>query len=96
MNTYHFSLGDSSEGPIGYCAAIMADTPEKALLILQEKIESIDHELEITYTIGDFKQGEYVCIYFNAGDISTNDIDFWNDAEGKYHEGPCQAMVGTG
>jgi hypothetical protein len=31
VKSFHFDLGDSSMGPIGYCAGIIASTPEDGL-----------------------------------------------------------------
>lgn len=66
MKSFHFSLGDSSKGPIGFCARVKAATPEDAAEILRDRIG--DHA---TIRTGD----EYIEVYFNADAISAADID---------------------
>ena len=31
LKSYHFDLGNSSDGPIGFCARVFADSKEQAL-----------------------------------------------------------------
>lgn len=77
MKTYHFSLGNSSDGPqggpIGYCAVIVAETPEEAVEKLKLKLLAHVEGLEVE---SDFEEAnEYVAVYFNPDAIKTTDID---------------------
>ena len=74
VHSWHFDLGNSDEGPIGYCARVWAETPEKAVGFLQA---SLPHEWEV------MRGGiaiEYLAVYPNADAISTDNIDFWSPA----------------
>ena len=74
MKRFHFSFGDSSKGPVGYCAAIEAETPEQAVELLKKQMpeqwevngnpdEEGHHELD------------YIEVYFNTDAITVKDID---------------------
>ena len=70
MNSYHFSLGNSSIGPIGFCARIEASTPEEAVKRLKELIfEQTADTVDVIDT-----ENEYVQVYFNLRVITTEDI----------------------
>jgi len=77
MKSYHFSLGDSSDGPIGYCARITAATKEDAVARLQEILHASTGtcwEVEIHST-----KDEYVAIYLNSDAVSVANIDEVNE-----------------
>lgn len=69
MISYHFNIGDSSTGPIGFCARIAADSEEEAV---EKLIQLIPHEHVI---FNDTSAGEYLAVYFNVGRITADDID---------------------
>lgn len=71
MRSYHFSLGNSSEGPIGYCARVQANSKAEAVEKLQLFIDGIYEVIE-ERPADDI---EYLGIYLNGDAISTNDID---------------------
>jgi hypothetical protein len=73
LSLFHFSLGDSSDGPIGFCANIEAESPEKALEILRERLPGAS---EIS---GDGQ--EYITVYFNGDAVTVDDIDDETDAD---------------
>jgi hypothetical protein len=75
-NSYHFDLGDSTNGPIGFCARIKADSEEEALRILTEALP-LEHEIE---TDPEVKGVEYITVYFNPYAIHVTDIDDEQDA----------------
>ena len=68
MRSFHFDLGNSSDGPVGFCARILAESPEEALDTLKEKIG--DGSFPVRET-----QEEYLCVYINSDEITVNDID---------------------
>lgn len=87
MNDYHFSFGNSTDGPVGYCARVLAETPEQAVTKLQERLEKLGYNLDaVTGTDMELQWGEYIQVYFNAGAISIADIDYWNDENGNEHD----------
>lgn len=74
MPSFLFSAGNSSEGPIGICARVKAETPEGALKLLQDALyESAYPEIEISL----HDEGgpvEYVNIYLNPERLKVEDI----------------------
>jgi hypothetical protein len=69
--SYHFDLGNSSDGPIGFCAVVKADSPEGAVELLKERLPG---EIKVPALDGVGEAGEYIEVYFNAEKISTDDI----------------------
>ena len=79
---YHFSLGDSSEGPIGYCAVIAAESPESAVEKLNEYLRQISHESpDLLDPFRDAHRDEYLVAYFNPHPVTVDDIDSVDDLE---------------
>jgi hypothetical protein len=70
---YHFSLGDSDDGPVGFCAEVEADSEDEALKTLQAALPEI-HEMEPA-SDGTWRNIVYVNVYFNPNRISRADID---------------------
>lgn len=68
MKRYHFSLGNSKEGPIGYCAAVQAESEKQALEILKQALL-----VEIKVFI-DHPAVEHVEVYLNPAVVTTDDI----------------------
>ena len=75
MNSYHFDIGNSSTGPLGFCARVTASSKEEAVKRLRERFSSdnCEHEIGKQGT----RSGEYYCVYFNTDAITVNDIDDW-------------------
>lgn len=78
LRSYHFSLGNSFKGPIGFCARVFAETPEAAVIALQERL----HDLQGGVCIhpSDHLDGtpfgdEYIEVYVNPDAVSADDID---------------------
>jgi len=74
---FHFSVGNSTSGPIGMCCSISAATREAALNRLKRLMPG---ECEVSLTRIDCgrdaeEPGEYVRVYFNTRNIYTRDID---------------------
>ena len=80
MKSHHFSFGNSSEGPIGFCARITAETPERAAEILKahlvEEVEikpivSEGEELKLA----EGEEVEYIRAYVNPAMVTPESID---------------------
>ena len=69
---FQFSLGDSTDGPIGYCANIQAPTATEAMQRLEKLLPD---NFEIRYQNPELLPSEYLLIYFNPGAISPSNID---------------------
>ena len=78
--SFHFSVGDSTTGPIGLCARVTAETEEKAETILRKALENA--ECEIKFDVGkDALAIEYITAYVNTDFITAEDIDDEEDAD---------------
>lgn len=73
MNSYHFDLGNSTVGPIGYCARIKAPTKKRALELLRAALP----ETEEISPYNDGEGVEYISVYFNDAAVTIKDIDDW-------------------
>lgn len=70
MPEYHFSCGNSTDGPIGFCAVVKADTKEQALEKLRAALPQTIEE------VTDEEHGvEYCSIYINPNAVTVQDID---------------------
>ena len=76
--SYHFSLGDSSTGPVGFCARVVADSEESALAALRAQLEDMNREVAVAALNDDI---DHLAIYFNPAAISKADIDEVDDAD---------------
>jgi hypothetical protein len=67
---YHFSLGNSSSGSIGFCAAVYATSEDDAIRLLRDALpESVTVHADIPAV-------DYVEVYFGDNDaITVADID---------------------
>lgn len=76
QKSYHFDLGDSTFGPVGFCASVTADSPEHAVAMLKEKL---GNQFGGQYDLDEAEDGElgidYVSVYFNFANITIHDID---------------------
>jgi len=70
--SYHFSLGNSTTGPVGYCARIEAESAQDAIAKLETVLEELDYR---SCDLWSGPGGQYLQVYFNAEPISENDID---------------------
>lgn len=79
--SYHFDLGNSNEGPVGFCARVVADSEEEALDILRERLESLGQLVNAWDgdRDGDHHE-EYIEVYFNGANVTVADIDDFEDA----------------
>jgi len=75
MRRYRFSLGNSSRGPVGYCAAILAETEEEAVAKLKAAIP-------LSGSVTPYGPGggvEYIEVYFNESAITADHIEEVSD-----------------
>ena len=75
MSRYHFSLGNSTEGPIGFCAAVQATTEREAATKLRRALRDISAAACEVALGNPNKDVEYVAVYFNPARIELSDID---------------------
>ena len=77
LKSYHFSCGNSTNGPVGFCARVRANSKKEALLLLREALpeaedaEPYNHEESI----------EYIQFYTGPENITIQDIDEWEYVE---------------
>jgi hypothetical protein len=79
MRSYHFDVGNSSTGPIGFCASINAKSRKEALKKLRFLLPE---EVMADEGLGLKRPEEYIRVYFNDKALSTGDIDFSEPVEG--------------
>lgn len=86
QKSYHFDLGNSSSGPIGFCARVTANSPEEALAALKD---ALPEDIQLSMAWGDVARGvEYMTVYLNPAAITVDDIDEVNDLETDEEEVP--------
>jgi hypothetical protein len=72
VKSYHFCLGNSTEGPVGFCARVNATSEEEAVELLKGKLPD---SVMVQGSGGD----EYIEVYLNNEAITTSDIDEVDD-----------------
>jgi hypothetical protein len=73
MPSYHFSLGNSTDGPVGFCARVTANSKEEALEMLKRFLPNV-FECDNPYVCLP-AEGDYITVYFNQDAITVDDID---------------------
>lgn len=85
LQVHHFSLGNSADGPIGFCARILAHSETEAVELLRDRIRANFEEGVELKLLDDQSQPvpaiTYVCLYFNPDAITTTDIDEITDPD---------------
>lgn len=71
MKAFHFSFGDSSNGPIGFCARIVAEDEAQAVAKLKEHVGGGEWGEKVLWDAG----LSYGAVYFNFDKVSVADID---------------------
>lgn len=84
MRSFHFNVGNSSTGPIGFCARITAETEELALQKLRNGLDEIGQELDARHLRSE--SGDYLNVYFNGDFVTVADIDDSQDLDGESEE----------
>ena len=83
MKSYHFDLGNSTDGPIGYCASVRANSKEEAVKILRE---ALPEDLAVCEEYNFREDGTgigYIRVYFNwETQPNVADIDDWESVKG--------------
>ena len=80
MQSYHFDLGNSTDGPIGMCARITAKDEADALSVLQNCLEdNLKYGTELEMNIHHASsvhagKVEYISIYISPDNIDVTDI----------------------
>lgn len=70
LKSYHFDVGNSNTGPLGFCGRVKADSKEEALQLLREalpetvEVKSMEHHHRV----------EYLHVYVNDEAIKVEDI----------------------
>ena len=67
--SFHFDIGNSATGPIGFCARVDATSAERALEKLKD---AIAESVEVHSSDPDI---DYITVYFNADAITVDDVD---------------------
>lgn len=81
MTSYHFDVGNSNDGPIGFCARVLADSREEAVERLRLALDNMQDNYKNFDDCTDDKSEspgegiEYVKVYFNADAITAANID---------------------
>lgn len=71
MRDYHFSLGDSNSGAVGFCVVVQARSREQALSILKNNLpETIESPVFFRDT-----RILHFNVYLNPQNIKIQDID---------------------
>jgi len=62
LRSYHFSFGNSSDGPIGFCARVNAHSRADAARILKERLDEFTSDLSML--VQNYQTtGEYIEVY---------------------------------
>lgn len=79
LRSYHFSVGNSSVGPVGYCARILATSEKKAIERLLQLLPVYSDVQPTDELFGE----EYIQAYFNdaQGVVTSEDIEDVDDIE---------------
>ena len=72
VKSYHFCLGNSNDGPVGYCARVDATSKEEAVELLKARLPD-------SVMVQDSGGDEYIEVYLNNEAITTSDIDEVDD-----------------
>jgi len=78
LRSYHFSLGDSTNGSVGYCARVVADSKDGAVTQLRAQLEDMDRE---QHASGLDEAIEYLTVYFNPTTVLADTIDEIDDVD---------------
>jgi hypothetical protein len=75
LKSYHFSCGNSTQGPVGICARVIADTKQEAIGKLRAAIEnSLGAFGELRLQV-DAPAVQYVNVYISPENITFSDLD---------------------
>lgn len=79
LRSYHFDVGNSTVGPVGYCALIYATSEKKAIERLLQLLPVYSDVQPTDELFGE----EYIQAYFNdaQGAVTSTDIEAGDDIE---------------
>lgn len=80
LKSFHFDAGDSTKGPIGLCARVLATSKEEAVQILKAAMPD-EVELKTFCTEETKPRVEYLNVYINQNAFSAKDIDDVEECE---------------
>lgn len=80
MKSFHFDLGNSTKGPIGFCARVQAENMDDAITLLKKALPE-EHEVDARRPGPNEAGIEYICVYFNDKAITKKTIDEVNEVE---------------
>ena len=72
MNSYLFSVGDSAQDTVGFCARVFAESEKEAL---EKLVDHIDNQYRGCIDTQPTQEIEYFNFYVNTNRISIDDID---------------------
>lgn len=72
VKAFHFDCGNSTTGPVGFCAVVRAESKEEAKATLRAALPG---EARIHVDPVAFPEIEYVNVYFSPGNIPDSDLD---------------------
>lgn len=80
MKSFHFNMGNSSTGEIGFCARVKAETKKKAVQLLKDALEQLSDGHKVWDDKSDDPQElpdgvQYVRVYFNPDAVKARCID---------------------
>jgi hypothetical protein len=76
--SFHFSVGSSDSGPIGWCSRVIAFTPAEAVAVMRNIIE----ERGQAYMVVENEDSiEYFQVYLNPEVLTEDDIDDSEDVQ---------------
>lgn len=84
--SYHFSLGNSTTGPVGFCARVIATSKTQAVLRLQEALFAVP-DVKVFDDQQDDEDSspgegiEYINVYLNATAVRASHIDEVDDLD---------------
>ena len=82
LKSFHFDCGDSSSGPVGFCARVTASSEEEAVEILHELINEKDGTFEVMASnVKGVPCVEYLTVYINPDEVTESCIDDHEDNE---------------
>ncbi len=76
MKRYHFSCGNSTKGPIGLCAEVVAHTRKEAVAKLRKALAGSLGPLGMLRIPLEQPSVEYANVYVNPDYISVSEIEF--------------------
>lgn len=75
LKSYHFSLGNSTKGPVGFCALIKATSKAAAVAILKKALPEEQDVHPVSEDGDGTPEVVYIAAYFNEAAITEADID---------------------